>query len=138
MSLVAALLALSAPAPMPVQSAAATASTPTAESGVSRAARAWLAQVDDAQWRESWAATGRSFRSLNTAKAWQSASERVRTPLGPVLSRTLISEQDIPAPPHGYTTVRFRTDFANRRGAIETLSLDREDDAWKVVGIYVE
>ena len=62
----------------------------------------------------------------------------VRVPLGRVLSRTLLDEQDVPAPPRGYRTVRFRTDFANRRGATETLSMERDGDAWKVAGIYLE
>ena len=43
-----------------------------------------------------------------------------------------------PAPPKGYRMVRFRTDFENRRGATETVSLDREGDSWKVVGIYIQ
>ena len=62
----------------------------------------------------------------------------MRAKFGPAQSRTLIDEQDTPAPPHGYRTIRFRTDFANKRAATETLSLDREGDAWRIVGIYVE
>ena len=89
-------------------------------------------------WTDSWAATGRSFRSLNTAAMWQTASEQARVPLGPVVSRTLIDQRDVPAPPNGYRMVRFKTDFANKAGMTETLSLDREGDGWKVVGIYIE
>ena len=137
-SFLAVMLALSAPAPAPVQSPDAAAPAPAAESAAAGAARAWLALVDDGKWRESWAATGQSFRSANTVQAWQSASEQARTPLGRVLSRTLVDERDTPAPPRGYRTVRFRTDFANRSGATETLSLDREEGDWKVVGIYIE
>ena len=36
-----------------------------------------------------------------------------------------------------FTIVKFRTDFANRTGVVETISLVREDGAWKVAGIYV-
>ena len=137
-----ALLALSAPTQGPqasVQSSgAAAAQSPVTESAVTKAARNWLALVDEGKWNESWAASGKPFKSLNTAEVWQSASEKARVPLGRVVSRTLVDEQDIPAPPNGYTLVRFRTDFANRSGAIETLSLDREGDSWKVVGIYIE
>ncbi|HCB77875.1 MAG TPA: LuxR family transcriptional regulator, partial [Erythrobacter sp.] len=39
--------------------------------------------------------------------------------------------------PQGITIVKFRTDFANRAGVVETISLVREDGAWKVAGIYV-
>ena len=34
--------------------------------------------------------------------------------------------------------VKFRTDYASKPGAIETLSLVREGDAWRVVGVTVE
>jgi DNA-binding CsgD family transcriptional regulator len=128
-------LALLVPAQAPQ---AGTDAPAVAETVVTKAARDWLALVDAGKWNESWTATAQSFRSLNTVGAWQSASEKARVPLGQVLSRTLVSEQDIPAPPHGYRTVRFRTDFTNKRGAIETVSLDRENGGWKIVGIYVE
>jgi len=109
-----------------------------ADPAVEKAARDWLGLVDAGRWTDSWAATGRSFQSLNTAAMWQTASEQARVPLGPVVSRTLIDQRDVPAPPNGYRMVRFKTDFANKAGMTETLSLDREGDGWKVVGIYIE
>ena len=109
-----------------------------AETAVTGAARQWLALVDAAQWQESYAATGQSFQSLNSLEAWQSASAKVRVPLGRAISRSLIAEQTIPAPPHGYQVVRFRTDFENKGGATEHLSLAREGGGWKVVGYVIE
>jgi DNA-binding CsgD family transcriptional regulator len=141
------LLALSAPTPAPQAgtqaSGAQPASTPPAagaatETAATRTASDWLALLDAGKWQESWAATGQPFRSLNTVAAWQAASEQARVPLGRMLSRQLLSEADVPAPPKGYRMVRFRTDFENRRGATETVSLDREGDSWKVVGVYIE
>ena len=135
------LLALSAPTQAPqagTPPAVATAAVPATETAATRAASAFLTLLDAGKWQESWAATGQSFRSLNTVAAWQAASEQARVPLGRVLSRQLLSEADVPAPPKGYRMVRFRTDFENRHGATETLSLDREGDSWKVVGIYIE
>jgi DNA-binding CsgD family transcriptional regulator len=131
----AALLIVSTPASK-APSADAVAQAVAADSAV-KAATDWLALVDSGRWAESYAATAASFRQLNTVAAWQSASERVRVPLGRVVSRTLIDEQDTPAPPNGYRTVRFRTDFANRTGVVETLSLDRDSRGWHVVGIYI-
>ena len=139
-ALIAAMLALS-PAEISTptgQASDATARSPAAESAITRAARHCLELVDAGKRHESLAATGGSFKTLNTLAAWRSASEQARVPLGRVLSRTLLEEQDIPAPPRGYRVVRFRTDFANKSGATETLSLDREGDSWKVVGIYIE
>ena len=51
--------------------------------------------------------------------------------------RTLIAQDDIPAPPHGYDVVKFRTDFANRTGVVETVALDKEGGSWRVVGVYL-
>lgn len=133
------LLALSAPTQAPqAGTPPAVAPAPATETAATRAASAFLALLDASNWQESWDATGESFRSLNTVAAWQAASEQARVPLGRMLSRQLLSEADVPAPPKGYRMVRFRTDFENRRGATETVSLDREGDSWKVVGIYIQ
>lgn len=141
-SLIAALLASSG-ALEPAQGPAASpghASAPSraAESAVTESARSWLALVDAGKWPESWAATGQSFQSLNTVEAWRSASASARVPLGRVLSRSLAGEESVPAPPHGYQLVRFRTDFAGKAGAVETLSLVREGESWKVVGYIID
>ena len=139
-----AALALSPPeaAAPPASAAAATAPASTAsqvaESDASRAARDWLALVDARKWQDSWAATGESFRTLNTLANWQAAAEQVHARLGPALSRELVRDEDIPAPPNGYRTVRFRTTFPNNHGATEVLSLSRDGDRWRVAGIYVE
>lgn len=101
-------------------------------------ARKWLVLVDQGRWDESYRATGASFQKLNTAQVWAEVSERVRTPLGAVVSRTLLSQQNLPAPPHGYEVVKFRTNFANKAGAVETVTLDREDGGWRVVGVTIE
>jgi DNA-binding CsgD family transcriptional regulator len=138
MSLAAVLLALSAPVQAPAGSPAAPASSPVVETEPAKAAREWLALVDAAKWQESWAGTGQSFRAANTVALWQSASEKAHAPLGRMITRTLLSDVDTPAPPNGSHTVQFRTDFANKRGVIETLSLIREGGSWKVVGIYIE
>lgn len=102
------------------------------------AARQWLALVDASRWNESWQGTANSFRQLNTVQVWTEASQQARTPLGAMLSRRLTSVDDVPAPPAGYMMVRFRTDFANRAAAVETLTLVREDGQWRVSGIYIE
>ena len=138
-SFAAAILALAgAPEAAPDRPAPRPASAPAAESGAAQAARQWLALVDAGKWQESWAGTASSFRSMNTVEAWQSASEGGRVPLGRVLSRSLTGDEGIPAPPNGYQLVRFRTDFAAKAGATETLSLAREGDRWRVVGYYIE
>lgn len=100
-------------------------------------ARQWLALVDRGRWDESYQATGAAFRKLNTARAWATASERVRTPLGAMISRTFVSQENLPAPPAGYEVVKFRTRFAGKADAVETVTLEREDGGWHVVGVTI-
>lgn len=121
----------------PPASAAARAA-PAAQSPAAEAALQWLALVDSSNWAASWAATASSFRSMNTVEAWQSASLDARVPLGRVLSRRLVGDETIPAPPAGLRLVRFHTSFANRAEAVETLSLAREGESWRVAGYFIE
>jgi DNA-binding CsgD family transcriptional regulator len=121
-------LAPSAPAPTD----AATART------IEAAARDWLALLDRYDWVASFAATGASFRELNTLEQWSAASEKVRRPLGAVRSRVLLAQESVPAPPNGVELVKFRTSFANRADVTETVSLAEENGRWRIVGVYVE
>ncbi|MBL8651706.1 MAG: DUF4019 domain-containing protein [Sphingopyxis sp.] len=113
-------------------------STAPAESAAVGAARDWLALVDQGDWNGSWEATGQAFKALNTAETWARVARQVQGPLGAVKARALLSEETVPAPPYGYQMVKFRTDYANKPGAIETLSLVREGGSWRVVGVTVE
>ena len=111
---------------------------PAAETVAVRSARSWLGLVDAGDWNRSWNATGQSFKSLNTSDTWAEVSQSVRTPLGAVVSRTLVSEENVPAPPYGYQVVKFRTSYARKADAIETLSLALENEEWRVVGYTIE
>ena len=140
MTLALALLALTAlpqaaPVPSPTPPAADRA---TANAEVVDNARRFLALLDQSNWDESYRATASSFRQLNTAQVWAAASESARRPLGAMVSRTFASQEFLPAPPHGYEVVKFRTRFANRTEALETVTLDREDGGWRVVGVTIE
>lgn len=116
----------------------ASAAVSTANAEVERAARDWLELGDERRWRDGWNATGKSFRTLNTLERWADAAQKVRVPLGKMISRTMISQDSVPAPPSGVQVVKFRTSFANKADAVETVSLAREDGAWRVVGIYMD
>jgi DNA-binding CsgD family transcriptional regulator len=134
----AALALTAAPETAQDQAAAPTQAAPAAQTSAPQAALQWLALVDAGNWTESWAATASSFRQMNTVEVWQSASLEARVPLGRVVSRSLTGNESIPAPPAGLQLVRFRTSFANRPQAVETLSLAREGESWRVAGYYIE
>jgi DNA-binding CsgD family transcriptional regulator len=129
-----ALAAMSEPAspPQAVSAAEVTSNATVA------AAQAWLALVDAGNWDASWNATGQAFKALNTAAKWAEVSKSVRTPLGAVKSRALIGAEDVPVPPYGAWIVKFRTSYANKPNAVETVSLARENSEWRVVGVYIE
>ncbi|MBO9580909.1 MAG: DUF4019 domain-containing protein [Sphingobium sp.] len=120
------------------QSAAPTTAATAAETATVAAARQWLTLLDAGDWKASYDATGKPFRDLNTSAVWADTSEHVRAPLGAVTSRSLIAVDHMPAPPHGYWVVKFRTNFANKANAVETLSLSWEDNRWKVVGCMID
>ena len=101
-------------------------------------ARRFLTLVDAGRWDDSYRMFGAAFHKLNTPQVWASVSEKVRVPLGAVSSRRFLSQQDLPAPPAGYIVVKFRTDFANKDNATETVTLERENDGWQVVGVMIE
>jgi len=138
MSLLLGLLALAAlpqagSAPPQTADAAQTA----ADAEVTDAARQWLVLGDQGRWDDAYRATGAAFRKLNTLQAWTRACQNVRVPLGAMLARDVVTVEDLPAPPSGYQVVKFRTRFANKAEAVETVSLDREDGQWRVVGVTV-
>lgn len=103
-----------------------------------RAAEDFLKLVDESLWTESYAATSGRFRELNTEERWAEVSEKVRPPLGKLLTRDLVANEYVPAPPEGYRLIKFRSTYANGAAQTESLSLAWEDGAWKVVGIVFD
>lgn len=140
MSVLIGLLAFAAVQDLPntLASSQAPAAVSTAEAEAERVARDWLVLQDEGRWRESWNAAGKAFRKLNSLERWTDAAEKVRAPLGAVVSRVAISHDRVPAPPVGVEVIKFRTSFANKANAVETVSLAREDGFWKVVGIFID
>ena len=102
------------------------------------AARAWLALVDAADWNASFAAASKQFQEQNTVAGWEQASQTARVPLGAAIVREAIGYQSVNAPPRGYRVVQFRTDFANRKGVAESVTLEQDDGSWKVVGYAID
>ena len=107
-----------------------------------RVALEWLALVDDASangdWEPSFAAAGQSFQEPNTVKGWREASELARVPLGAVRKRDTTTAEFVNAPPHGYVVMVFETDFEGRAGAVERVTLEREETGWKAVAYVID
>lgn len=132
----AALFGTAAPSSAPTATAAES-PDPASQAAID-AARNFLALVDAGDWSRSYAATAQTFRKVNSEKLWADTSRQVYPPLGALHDRMLAGADFVPAPPNGSWIVKFRSSFAKRANAVETLSLVREDGTWKVTGIFVE
>ena len=101
----------------------------------------WLVLVDNQKWGESWRTAGSFFRSKVSEKTWSSTILSVRDPLGAPLSRSILKvtkATSLPGAPEGeYELIDFQSDFANKRGAVETLVLMQEGSTWKAVGYFI-
>ena len=106
------------------------------DQAIEAAAEDWLALLDARDWQASYDATAQSFREANTLTLWRETATGVQGRLGETVSRKLIGTDDVPSPQE-IVIVKYRTDYANRTGAIETVSMVQEDGIWKVAGIYV-
>ena len=106
------------------------------DASLETAARNWLDLVEAEDWAASYAASAASFRKANTLDLWSETAAKVQGDLGKIVSRQFVGADEVPSP-QGITIVKFRSDYTERQGVIETLSMVHEDGAWKVAGIYV-
>jgi hypothetical protein len=107
------------------------------------AGKAWLAGVDAGKYEESWERAGATFRHAVTREQWTQAVGGGRGPMGELESRELTSRQEattLPGAPDGqYVVMQFRTAFAHKAAAVETVTTVLETDGkWRVVGYYIQ
>ena len=111
------------------------------ETGVSTAASQWIALLDNGQWDESWQAAAIVFKAQLTSEKWTPMIQSLRTPLGRVSSRALqsaVRTSTLPGAPAGdYQVLQFKTRFATKPDAIETIVLSREKVGWRVSGYFI-
>jgi len=106
-------------------------------------ATAWLPLMDSGDYAGSWDTAASVFKAQSSKMVWESTAKTARSPFGSVKSRQLLSAKaagTVPGVPAGqYVLVQFRTNFANKSNAIETVipTLDT-DGKWKVAGYQVQ
>jgi hypothetical protein len=99
--------------------------------------------IDGGRYAESWKEGAAVFKGSITEAGWVAALETLRRPLGGIVSRELISAQHtttLPGAPDGeYVVLQYQTDFANRKGVVETITpmLD-ENGTWRVSGYFIK
>ncbi len=115
----------------------------TPEEQAQKAAEAWLAEVDAAQYADSWQNASAYFKSAVTREHWIDMVGGVRKPLGKVQSRKLKSAQyttTLPGAPDGeYVVIQYDTSFEKKAAAIETLAVMLDKDGkWHVSGYFIK
>jgi hypothetical protein len=102
----------------------------------------WLKLVDEQQYSQSWQASAPVFQSSVTDAQWSQALNQVRLPLGELISRQVQNIQDytsLPSLPDGeYKVITMSTSFANKPSAVETISVQKLGDNWRVIGYFIK
>jgi hypothetical protein len=98
--------------------------------------------VDKGSYKESWEQSAAPFKNSLTPEKWASMVKPVRVPLGKVESREVRNRDymtELPAAPKGeYVIIQFKTQFENKKDAIETVTPMLEDGKWKVSGYFIK
>lgn len=106
-----------------------------------RPALDWLALVDAGDYAASWTAAGARFHAGVDAGQWAAKVGPLRQSLGRVESRVVQSNtrtRTLPGAPDGdYDVIQFRTAFAGKRDAVETVVLIHEPGGWRVNGYFI-
>jgi DNA-binding CsgD family transcriptional regulator len=101
----------------------------------------WLQLWDRQEWAECWREAGAQVKSAISETGFVAAAHNARELVGPVSSRKLVTVTALDSAPGlaqgDYINVVFRTDFARKKGATETVTLAREGSDWKVIGHHI-
>ena len=107
-----------------------------------KAAQAWLATIDAGNYGASWEQSSEMFKSKITNDKWSDAMRQYRAPLGTMAQRKLWGSQfkdSVPGAPAGeYVIMQFNTNFENKTGAVETVTMALDKDGkWRAAGYYI-
>ena len=125
------------------QAAAAKQRHAEAEQKAIQSAEPWLALVDAGQYSRSWETAADFFKNAVDRKDFVKAMGASRKPFGEVKSRQLESKEytmTVPGAPDGqYVILQYKTSFANKKSATETVTpmLD-QDKKWRVSGYFIK
>lgn len=118
----------------------------TADSGAQKAAlsaaQTWLVLQDRGNYSAAWKEASGHFRGTVTERNWLAAMEKVRKPLGKLVSRTLAKSEvsrKHPGAPEGYVVVWFRTSFERKKTASEIVAFTLDNDGkWRAAGYLIK
>jgi hypothetical protein len=117
------------------------------EDAAQGAAESWLAVVDGGAYAASWDQAARALKSAVKQSEWAAMAEGARAPLGKLGSRKLKSRESTDKMPTTrviggkvyswgqgrYVVLQYESAFANKAGAVETVTAMADPDgAWRV------
>ena len=101
------------------------------------AAEAWLKLADEGKYAEAWDQCSANFKRAVTREKLEQQLQTVRGPLGKMISRTVNNSAystTAPGAPDGeYVKIQFDSSFANKKTAVETITVMLDPDGkWRV------
>ncbi len=102
----------------------------------------WLKVIDDDNYDKGWIYASEYLKNAVPKDSFKQTLQGVRSPLGRMKKRVFDAAQyttRLPGSPDGeYVVMKYKTEFANKANAIETLISKKEDGQWKVAGYYIK
>ena len=106
------------------------------------AAKAWVALVDAGNYAQSWTDSSALMRTRVSQADWAKAAQPVHEMLGAVVSREpagVDMMKALPGAPDGdYAIVHFKTKFAKKADAKETVTMMLDGGKWKSAGYFIQ
>lgn len=107
-----------------------------------RAALAWLALIDQAEYQQAWEEASPLLKTPLSATMLQRTVSLARRDRGAVQSRQRVrvsQYRSMPnAPRNDYKEFTFRTQFENGRSVHEVVTPHLESGVWRVSGYYIK
>lgn len=107
-----------------------------------QAAISWLKTVDSGEYANSWQEAAPLFQSRISSIEWVKALTQIRKPLGNVISRSIKNaskHKSLPSVPDGqYIVIAFGTSFDRKQSSIETVTLSKTSNEWRVAGYFIK
>lgn len=103
----------------------------------------WLTLADQGQYDKTWLSASEYFRSLIPQQWGQAQIEGSRKSMGNLISRNLRTQDyktSVPAAPDGdYYILVFDSSFANKKAAVEIVTMMKDKDKqWRLAGYFIK
>lgn len=102
----------------------------------------WLEAVDAGEYNLSWNETAPLFQDQIPRMKWEEMVSQARAPLGNVISRCIKSASEhnslAGAPDGQYVVITLEACYELKQAAIETVTLSKINNNWRVAGYFIK